>query len=262
MTCPCCGAGPPDLLGWLPFHRSCNDAFVGQTVLEPAGPPVRYLRCAGCGFAWADALCAWSPERLAAEIYNEDYVLTDPPFVFDRPWQEARRLGALLPPRAQHLDFGGGRGLLSRFLRKAGHTSQSWDPFFAQGQPAPTRRFDLVTAFDVAEHATDPAATLSAAMARVAEGGALLVSTLLQPGAGLRSAADLEGWWYAAPRNGHIALHTAASLQALAQRLGVRAQRLTDNHHLFAAGSVSPWIEALAAAYSAVAPSLPPVQGR
>lgn len=61
--------------------------------------------------------------------------------------------------------------------------------------------------------------------ALTAPGGLVIASTLLQP-----PNATLD-WWYAAPRNGHLTLHTAESLSILWSKAGLTFTLHSPNLH-------------------------------
>ncbi len=88
--------------------------------------------------------------------------------------------------------------------------------------------FPLVTAFEVFEHTPGPLVTAAQALSMLQPGGRLLFSTLLMDGLPRQSTDH----WYIAPRNGHISLHTAASLQKLFARLAWSVRSLNPNLHL------------------------------
>jgi 2-polyprenyl-6-hydroxyphenyl methylase/3-demethylubiquinone-9 3-methyltransferase len=61
------------------------------------------------------------------------------------------------------------------------------------------------------------------------QGGAILFSTLVQP-------AEFEkvglNWWYAAPRNGHLSLHSAESLKRVFEPFGLAVDSFNEGFHL------------------------------
>ena len=60
--------------------------------------------------------------------------------------------------------------------------------------------------------------------------GLIFFSTLLQP-----PDIDRQGlnWWYAAPRNAHISLHTKLSLHKIGERFGFSLGSFTESYHIF-----------------------------
>jgi SAM-dependent methyltransferase len=90
------------------------------------------------------------------------------------------------------------------------------------------RRFDLVTCFETLEHMPDPTRGAADIAALLKPDGLLLFSTLVQP-----ADFDAQGmqWWYIGPRNGHVTLHSRASLTALWAGQGLQLASFNDNMH-------------------------------
>lgn len=232
--CKCCGARAVPFAN-VDVSRSCEDRH-GTPIFPPSGRQVAYLCCAACGFLFTAAFDALSDEELGATIYNADYVLADPDFAEARPRFLADMLAQLMAPLRgplRCLDFGGGRGALAALMRARGFDFDTWDPYYDEGQAASVKSYDLVTAFEVVEHSRDPIGTFRAATSLLRPGGVLFFTTHLLP---RRAAAD---WWYLAPRNGHVSLHTAASLRACANACGMRFLMLSEASHLLLPRSAS-----------------------
>lgn len=239
LSCKVCGA-PAPFWGVSDFNTHCR--LPEQPRLLPAsGVEVPYHRCIDCGFAFTDFMDAFTGADFRERVYNQDYRLIDPDFEAERPAALARQLLELLgdvPVRV--CDYGGGSGSLARHVNSAGRALRAvtWDPFF-DAQPRPAGPFELVVSFETFEHAIDPSATL-ADMLSLTDGNRLvLMSTLCQP-------ANIDtlrtDWWYCAPRNGHVSLHTRPSLDRLADDAGIGVVHLSDLMHLFH-DVLPPWIE-------------------
>jgi 2-polyprenyl-6-hydroxyphenyl methylase/3-demethylubiquinone-9 3-methyltransferase len=194
---------------------------------------VRYARCTACGFLFTADMDAWSDADFAARIYNDGYAAVDPDYRELRPAHNAALLTQMFGAHREGLrvlDYGGGNGELARHLEAAGFASvQTYDPFSPRHAARPSATFDLVVSFEVMEHVPRPLDTFADVLQHVAPGGMLLFSTLVQPE---DIAAQGTAWWYLAPRNGHISLHTRASLE---RSVGVRGYTLAsanDNLHV------------------------------
>ncbi len=215
--CKCCGA-PTRFFDVVDFNKCCN--VEDPYLFGPSGVPVEYFRCIRCGFVATPFFDDWTGEDFARFVYNQDYVRVDPDYLGRRPEADAERLAQLLDgaedPRI--LDYGSGSGLLADRLRDRGFTrASSYDPF-SQPDLVETA-FDIITCFEVLEHTPAPRETIQALARLLAPGGCILFSTGVQP-------RDIEqiraNWWYVAPRNGHISIHTLRSLRLIGDEQGLR----------------------------------------
>ena len=243
--CKCCGA-PASLYGLLDFNKNCE--IYRRNALGISGVPIYYHRCPECGFIFTTALDHFSNADFARHVYNDDYPLIDPDYQEARPKFNATLATRLLSQAkpARILDYGGGNGTLAALLREAGFSDvTTYDPFVPQFAGKPQGLFDCVICFEVLEHSTDPSRTLADITAMLTETGIILLSTLLQP-----EDIDNHGlsWWYAAPRNAHVSLYSAASLETLARASGFQVHSLDQSYHvLFRQGGgelrIRPWVE-------------------
>jgi 2-polyprenyl-6-hydroxyphenyl methylase/3-demethylubiquinone-9 3-methyltransferase len=226
-ACKCCGGATAFFAGY-DFSRTCEDQK--RPVFASSGIDVPYYRCKSCGFVFTTYFDRWSKETFAERIYNSEYILADPDFAAARPKYMAELLDSLLatvPADISILDYGGGEGRLIQELKLHGfENGESFDPFFSDGA-RPDGLFELVTAFEVAEHTADPMLLFQDALSFLTEDGVFLFTTSLQ------SRKPDRNWWYIAPRNGHISIHSHASLQRLATAVGATCLSLDDNSHMF-----------------------------
>jgi SAM-dependent methyltransferase len=228
VECKVCD-GASGLFGVVDFHKTCEEARGKKLALS--GWPVYYRRCERCGFAFTTAFDAWTLGDFAGRIYNADYGLVDPDYAEARPAANAQLVAESFAGSRDSmriLDYGGGAGLLAERLRGEGFQAETYDPF-SEWKRLPEGRFDLVTAFEVMEHVPWPRETAAAMAGLLKEEGAILFSTLLQPEGFEREGL---GWWYAAPRNGHISLYTTASLAWLFRPLGMKVVSFNAVLHL------------------------------
>ena len=235
IICKCCG-GATEPFGCADFSRTCEDR--PTPVFAPTGEAVPYHRCVTCGFLFTRHFDKLTAEQMAEKIYNAQYLKADPGFTETRPRYFAGMLQDVLAPAngtVGALDFGGGDGRLAALMREAGFRDfASYDPFFgptavpaASPVATPAGTYDLITAFEVVEHARDPIGTFREMLGLLRPDGAFLFSTMLQP-----RGVDTS-WWYMAPRNGHVSLHCRGSLLAIARLLCMRFLSIGDGLHLF-----------------------------
>jgi 2-polyprenyl-6-hydroxyphenyl methylase/3-demethylubiquinone-9 3-methyltransferase len=79
------------------------------------------------------------------------------------------------------------------------------------------------------EHVPRPRETVAALAELLRDEGAILFSTLVQP----RDFARVGlGWWYAAPRNGHISLYSTAALARLFGEVGMKVVSFSECVHM------------------------------
>lgn len=220
MTCPIC-SGQSAHVADIPFNKSCDHD-------EASGDLIAYHACQDCGFSWAPDLCAKPPEWFAANIYNADYHLFDPEYDGIRAERQAKNIiyaYSWARKQIRHLDYGSGDGQLTQRLLKAGFDSTAYDPFIHL--EAPSGQFNLITCFEVLEHAPDPNRVMRHLASYLAPEGVLIASTMLSDG------NDLADWWYAAPRNGHISLYSGKSLGELAVKHRLCARISSGGTHSF-----------------------------
>lgn len=233
VGCKVCD-GVSRLFGVTDFNRSCEE--LRGKFLPLAGLAVYYRRCEACGLVYTDALDDWRHEEFEAHIYKDSYVEVDPDFEAVRPDGGAKMLAGGFGKFAADmnvLDYGGGNGRLADGLRAAGFPAvATYDPFHPDHRERPAGRFNLVTCFETLEHMPDPkagAADLASFLENEAGGALVLFSTLVQPA---DFAAQGMRWWYIGPRNGHVTLHTRASLAALFKPLGLTVGSFNDSLHV------------------------------
>jgi hypothetical protein len=128
------------------------------------------------------------------------------------------------------LDFGGGDGLATRYLRDHGVDCRWEDPFcepryFVGEAPSRDAHFDLVFLSEVALHFPDPMSVLGELMTRCDR---LLVTAVVPP------TQISEDWWYLMPSTGqHVAFYPIDTLRAMARQMSV--DLVTDGRffHMF-----------------------------
>jgi hypothetical protein len=228
VACKLCGS-PALFFDVVDFNKS-----TGGYAFGPSGINVPWHRCDVCGFLFTPFFDNWSPEHFAQFIYNEDYVLVDPDYLSARPKGMAVHIARLLCgfEGVRILDYGSGTNLLGQDLREFGFAHvESYDPFSSPTRPPGP--FDLITCVEVIEHSPSPLAILADMRSFLVEDGCILIGESLQP-------ADIDhircGWWYVAPRNGHVSTFAARTFATLAERTGLIFHRGAGHRHMLRAG--------------------------
>lgn len=238
--CKCCG-GLAQPFGQVDFQKNCEEQK--GFFLPPSGILVPYFRCDGCGFLFTRFFDHWSSEEFQVHIYNEAYEAVDPEYAAKRPEDWALYIATLFRaylPGMSALDWGGGTGRLAELLRASGiQRAETWDPFNPTYTTPQAGPFNFVSCIEVLEHLPDPKAGIRSLISHLPGEGAILLSTLIQP----ETMAEIgTKWWYLAPRNGHISLHTAKSLQALFAVQGFHFITVAPNIH-WAWRTIPPYLQ-------------------
>jgi len=202
--------------------------------LPKTGYLVTYNKCDTCGTLFSSSFDAWSPSDFSENIYNEYFQIMDPPSITGERGhacaQGVNRMFGRHKKSISVLDYGGGRGFFADRLRELGFCQvESYDPYFGSSASIPGQMFDLVTAFEVLEHAVHPLVTIKEICSKIKNPGALLFSTNVLP-----EHFDKIGmsWWYLNPRGGHVTLYTRESLMIAFRKVGFSVYSFDDTMHL------------------------------
>lgn len=218
-------------MGSVDSNKCCEDRR--RVALPLSGRPVTYHRCPACALVFTGDFDAWDRDDFRANIYNEGYADADPDYAGSRPAASAELIEKLFGTACgglDVLDYGGGDGALAALLiSQHGMVAEVYDPFNPACDIPPHRLFPLITCFEVLEHTPDPRATIFEIAGLVQADGIVVFSTLLQPDDFLQQGL---GWWYVAPRNGHVTLYSAQALRALWAELGFQLISHGDNLHI------------------------------
>lgn len=139
-------------------------------------------------------------------------------------------------------DYDGGYGLLVRLMRDAGFEFYQYDKFaknilakaFDASANNQNQHYELVTAFEVFEHLTDPLYEIRQ-MLQFSKN--ILFTTTLLP----QKVPKPDTWSYYGFEHGqHIALYTPTSLKIIAKKLSVNFYSDGKFLHLFTENTLSP----------------------
>jgi len=232
LSCPVC-RNPASLFDVVDLNKSCWDQRGEKFGLS--GIPIFYAICGHCQFCFSPEIYTWSLAEFEKYIYNDQYILVDPEYTEIRPKANATNLVSMfgaLPETVKHLDYGGGNGLLTQYLKESNWNSNSYDPFVNKEIDInQLGQFNLITAFEVFEHVPDVQALMSDLSILLAPGGLVLFSTLLSDDQ-IKPDQRLN-WWYASPRNGHISLFSRQSLQYLSNQYQFGFASFSSGFHVF-----------------------------
>jgi Methyltransferase domain len=198
----------------------------------------RYFHCKNCGFVFP-AQPTWLDEAYSDAITSSDIGLVDRNIVFKQ--KTAAIISRCFNANAKFIDYGGGYGMFVRLMRDAGFGFYRQDKFcanlFAKHFDADEQghgQYELLTAFEVFEHLTDPLAEIQKMLTYSSN---ILFSTLLVP----QPPPAFDQWWYYGLEHGqHVALYSLRSLQVIAKRFGLHFCSNSSNLHLLSQNPVSP----------------------
>lgn len=230
LRCKICN-GSTSILGVKDFNRSCEEEK-GIKVFPLVGLAVYYHRCDACEFIFTTDLDDWTVDDFVKNIYNEEYIKVDPDYSGKRPRDCITWFSPMLggDKSISLLDYGAGNDLFSKQLAQQGYNAQGWDPMW-QTEPKFNKdmTFDVVTAFEVLEHTPTPIETLKEMIKFVKpETGQIVFSTLINDIIGDQGS----NYWYLAPRNGHVCMHSTKSLGIMFDALGMDVQSFSPSQHV------------------------------
>ncbi|QJD78685.1 class I SAM-dependent methyltransferase [Spirosoma rhododendri] len=192
------------------------------------------------------------------------FVQTETPYWLDEAYQSAftttdtgtLRRGQVLGDSAiallfflfnrhgRFVDYAGGYGVLTRYMRDAGFDFFTTDPYapnlLAKGFEADTPtdaagRYELATAFECFEHFVNPADELRKILA-YSDNVFFTTQPCPDP------APALDKWWYYAPHHGqHVALYRPETLAYLGKQEGLHYYNLL-NYHLYTRKPLPPLV--------------------
>jgi len=230
LRCKICDA-KTSILGVCDFNKTCEEEK-NKKVFSWIGFPVYYHQCENCNFIFTTDFDQWSIEDFILNIYNDDYIKVDPDYNGERPkfcfsWFSPMLNG---DKSINILDYGAGNDLFSKELNNHGYKATGWDPMW---QKEPTfnleTKFDVVTAFEVLEHTPTPLETLDQMIKFIdSESGQIVFSTLVNDIIGDQGL----NYWYLAPRNGHVCMHSQKSLQIMFDKVGMDFQSFSPSQHI------------------------------
>jgi SAM-dependent methyltransferase len=226
-SCKICKTDAP-IHGVVDFNKCC-DEYRG-TFLPLSGVPIYYHKCSECGLIFTNAFDKWDKSEFLEHIYNEEYIKVDPDYIEDRPLSFSSYVYDFIKKgeNLKIVDYGGGNGRMSQLLTAKGVYCKSWDPMEITDYMPPEKTFDLATAFEVFEHTPTPLSTTEQALSFLNDNGVLLFSTLTIDSLSYRDV----GFWYIAPRNGHVTIYSKKSLEVLFGKFGFHVHHYNDGMHL------------------------------
>ena len=170
----------------------------------------------------------------------------DPDYNSKRPLSDAKQLSHILASPSRGwvgLDYGGGEGKLSKWLRDNGFNYDSYDPYGSGNSinDQNNKTYNFCSMFEVAEHSPDPIKTFEDVLSLLHPSKfILLVGTHVNDK--INMSEGIKSWWYAAPRNGHVSLYSKKALSLLAYKLNMSYVSISEVTHIFYRGYFLPHV--------------------
>jgi hypothetical protein len=235
LPCKICGSDS-HLFDVVDFKKFCSQGDYYATGLS--GIPIYYRKCESCGLIFTTGLDELDKEGFSEFVYNDDYVKYDPEYAEIRPRQNADFLDEFLAPvksSVKALDYGSGNGLTASILASKGWNFHACDPISNPVEPSQDfSSFNVISAIEVFEHIPHPILGMEDMLRYAAADCLLIICT--QATDDQLTSRRLD-WWYAGPRNGHITLHSKASLRLLFNKYGFSYSSKNGSVHLGIRGS-------------------------
>ena len=212
-TCPIC-ASSTEKVASIPFDVSQDGQDSSSLCFKSHS--VGYFKCSHCGHVFAPWLITQTPQWMSKYIYNADYPKYDADYLDAESGRVKNQQNALVygyhfaRKSIRHLDYGAGDGRLSNKLNTVGFRSEPYDPF--SSPCLPSGKFNLITAFEVIEHVPDPHRFIEALSGFMDDPCLIRIGTIPNDG------EDIDSWWYANPRVGHLNLFSVRSMMTLAHK--------------------------------------------
>jgi uncharacterized protein (DUF2164 family) len=194
---------------------------------------VGYYQCLETGFIQTEE-AYWLDEAYSSAITKLDLGLAYRNEMLRE--RVIKILNKYFDKNAVYLDYAGGYGLFTRMMRDKGYNFYHSDIYcqnlfaehFDVSELNPDTKFELVTAFEVLEHMSNPVSDIEV----ITEyGDNIFFTTEIQP---KRNLITVEDWWYFVPETGqHIALHTEKSLEYISRSLGYNFYTDGQSNHMF-----------------------------
>lgn len=198
---------------------------------------VTFYRCPHCGFMQTEKPY-WLNEAYSEPINKSDtgYIARN----ISTSHRTAAIINSFYKKSGRFLDYGGGYGTFVRLMRDKGFDYYLKDKFceniFARGFECPkktTDKFELLTAFEVFEHLSDPIQEVKTMLSYADN---ILFSTWLIDD----SPPPLEEWWYYGLHHGqHISFFTLSSLKIMAAAVGLNLTTNGSDIHMLSLRNIS-----------------------
>jgi len=190
---------------------------------------IQYFKCPECGFIQTEEPY-WLEEAYSEVINRSDIGLLARNLDLSKSTRSILKF--IFNSNGKYIDYGAGYGVFVRLMRDYGFdfywTDKFSDNLFAKDFEADlTKKYDVLTAFEVFEHLVNPCEEMET-MLKYSDN--ILFSTFLVPS---NNPKPGEWWYYATDHGQHVALYSKKSLEFLARKFNLNFYTNGKNIHLF-----------------------------
>ncbi|WP_337866520.1 class I SAM-dependent methyltransferase [Ignavibacterium sp.] len=176
---------------------------------------VKYFKCSSCGYLFTENPY-WLNEAYKNPINISDTGIMARNIYFSKIVSVI--LYFCIDKSAKYLDYAGGYGIFTRLMRDIGFNFYWHDDFttnlLARGFEKSNERYELLTAFEVFEHFSNPVEEVKK-MVELSD--SILFSTVTLP-----EDVPAKDWWYYAFEHGqHISFYSEKTLRTIAEQFGM-----------------------------------------
>ena len=133
-----------------------------------------------------------------------------------------------VPEGSSGLDFGSGPGpTLSKMFEENGYAMRIYDHFYARDEAVLKLQYDFITSTEVVEHLHHPSEVLERLMKMLKPKGLLALLTQPYP------SREAFGAWYYKNDPTHVCFYSAATMEWIARKYGVRLEIVGKDIFMF-----------------------------
>ena len=212
----------------------------------------KHMKCKICAAQAKKVFSARVMNKYDVEYFrcdNCEYLFTENPYWLDEAYERAINISDtgiisrnqhftellssviyfLFNKKGKYVDYAGGFGLCTRMMRDVGFDYYWHDPYcenlFSTGFEINIKNennFDLISAFEVFEHLTDPADEIKK-MLQISN--TIIFSTVILP----KPVPKPDDWWYYAFEHGqHISFYSLRTLNFVADMFDLNLYNISD----------------------------------
>ncbi len=203
----------------------CKVCGSDTVTLDDSQHKITYSVCNHCEFIYKDIQYHISPEQEHTEYkkHNNSFESLGYVKMFERFIDEHIKP---LNINGVGLEYGSGPGpVLKELLSREGITMFDYDPFFNPNTDYKTRKYELITSTEVAEHFTNPIEEFEHIASLLKKDGYLAIMTSFH----YNNPDTFLKWWYRRDFT-HIAFYTPKTFEIIAEKCNLKIVKHNDKN--------------------------------